>query len=1095
MHADISKEPFYLGDWCVLPELCRLQNNNDSHHLQPKLMEVLLYLAAHPMTVISTDKLIEVCWMGQPMTDNPIHKTIAQLRKALGDSSETPKYIKTVPRKGYMLIAKIAHGKINNHPVEPFWCQQVPFLGTKSFQIKHKDIYFGREQAIADLLNQLERFDQQDNVMINLSGVSGCGKSSFIQAGVIPRLLNPYKPFKFQYVDAVFWQACKENDVNSLIKAMYQKQIFRTVYSIDDIQQWWQQKPTSFNQCVNLENGKHKRIVLFIDQLEQWLTAKETEAVENTKLSSLLDFIVQLHSSQLFLIVISARDEAAFYIKNIPAYQSISTVVMDFRLPQMQASHHKNWIQDTMQASGLYFETNPNRQESLLDLLVHTIERHRFSLSTVQTVMLKLYEHKDNSKLQYESFHALGGIKGIIDQQVEAVFQSCTPADQQAIKNLFPFMVVLNSMMDVKAKQKKIPWAQATKALSTHKVTELIDQRLLFSEQLNEQTLISFNEPYLPQIWHTLSQWCKQNHADLLKQSEIQFMTARWYHHGKSDDYLLSTSELKQIDAHTYPTYILTNNENNFISRSKVFNHKRLKFKGYRLAAGVALVAIIVCLMVFILKTHEVQQKTTKQLNILTQHITNELNPELKEKGELKLLESLNMKLLRVFEQFHESAASQQQIIAHAAVLNVMGELSINHRKSAMAHDYFLSTEHIIKQSHLVREPELLAQLMLSQYWLGYLGFVDSNFSQAKTHWQSYLQTALLLRQLEPAVQKWQLEQSYALNNLGSLSERTGELDQAAAYFEQSIAIKKSLLSAQPDSSKLLADLADSLSWQGNIYRKQGALNQARKAYKNSAELTAQIKTKKGQNNIKLHRESLALHRMASVSLDLGEISEAQTLASSALDKSLVLNELEQQNNDYKKELISLYLFNANINRHVKKFDQSLMLIQRANHLIDYFKINLTMTSQVAAYQMLLKREQALIFEQFGQTESALTALEDGLTTWEDYELKTNQLAQVTYVMLHLSRSLMLKKSLSESRDLSHKNSIKVHLDKAWKEINQLLIDSPQSRQLMAIKVAVAVARDEPKVDQFLIQSLINSEYRNPEYYQPLVDEQLITFN
>ena len=100
MLTTYSKDPFYLGDWCVLPEQSRLQKNSDSHHLQPKLMEILLYLAEHPMSVISTDKLIEACWMGQPMTDNPIHKAIAQLRKALGDSSDVPKYIKTVPRKG-----------------------------------------------------------------------------------------------------------------------------------------------------------------------------------------------------------------------------------------------------------------------------------------------------------------------------------------------------------------------------------------------------------------------------------------------------------------------------------------------------------------------------------------------------------------------------------------------------------------------------------------------------------------------------------------------------------------------------------------------------------------------------------------------------------------------------------------------------------------------------------------------------------------------------------------------------------------------------------------------------------------------------------
>lgn len=1096
MLTTYSKDPFYLGDWCVLPEQSRLQKNSDSHHLQPKLMEILLYLAEHPMAVISTDKLIEACWMGQPMTDNPIHKAIAQLRKALGDSSDVPRYIKTVPRKGYMLIAKISKGKTDNTHIEPFWRDQPPFPGTDAYQSQHKDIFFGRDQAISDLLSYIERIDCQDNVIINLSGVSGCGKSSFIQAGLVPKLLNPYKPYKLTFTDALYWQATPDNDVITLIDLLYQKQLFKPTISADQVQQLWQKNPNEFRQClVAQKDDDNRRIVLFIDQVEKWLIPDADNSNAESRITVLLDFILQLHANRQFLIIFSARDEATSLIKSSPAFHRLSGTVMDFRLPQIRASQHKAWIQSTMQAAGLFFEINPNRYESLLDLIMHAIERHHYNLSTIQSLLLKLYERRDNSKLQYESFQHLGGFEGIIDQQAEDVFEACSNKQKQSIITLFPQWVGYKSMLENIPRIQKVPSTVVMKVLTPDSLIQLIDQRLLFSEHINEQTFVSFNEARLPQLWGTLSQWIEDNRSHLLKQSEIQFMAKRWLQHKKNSHYLMSGVELKQLQAEQRPDYYLNRDEQAFIQESKNKSNRNLTLKRIKQGMSVLLIMGLAWWANNSIKLNNLQQNTEQQLSGLTAFITEEMNPLLKENGQWTLLERINTNLLNVFEQKTGRPSNRQQLSSHAAALNIMGELSFNQRKSDAAVDYFRQSERLIQAADSSNQSELLAHLMLSQYWLGYLDFSKNKYAQAEHYWQAYLQTSLQLQKLEPENSNWQLEQSYALNNLGSLSERTSDFEQATDYFEQSITIKSKLFDQQADNMTLLADLADSLSWQGNIYRKQGLLNQALNAYRDSSELTQQLKTKQHNTNIKLHRESQAIHRMALVMLDMGKVTEAQELAKTALDKALLLNEIDHQNNTYKKELINLYLFNANILRLMDNHDQSLMFIQRANQLIDYFKINLTMTPQIAAYQMLLKREQAVIFNHFGQTESALTATQEGLETWDAYELNKNKLAQITYVMLHLNSAQFIKQGLSENSNQAQQNRIQEHLDNAWQEINHLMAQIPEDRQLMAINLAVSFARNSNKINQQLIQSLIDSEYRNPEYYQPLVDKHLITFN
>ncbi|WP_102796164.1 winged helix-turn-helix domain-containing protein [Bowmanella denitrificans] len=72
--------------------------------LEPMLAEVLGYFCRHPGEIISRDSLIEQVWRGRIVTDNAVNRVIAKLRKVLGDSSTQPKFILTLPKKGYRLI-------------------------------------------------------------------------------------------------------------------------------------------------------------------------------------------------------------------------------------------------------------------------------------------------------------------------------------------------------------------------------------------------------------------------------------------------------------------------------------------------------------------------------------------------------------------------------------------------------------------------------------------------------------------------------------------------------------------------------------------------------------------------------------------------------------------------------------------------------------------------------------------------------------------------------------------------------------------------------------------------------------------------------
>jgi len=96
-----------LGDCRIEVDLDRVLAPHGETALEPKAMAVLVYLADRAGQVVSANELIDAVWRGRPMGDNPVYRCIAQLRRALGDDPRAPRYIATVPTKGYRLVVPV----------------------------------------------------------------------------------------------------------------------------------------------------------------------------------------------------------------------------------------------------------------------------------------------------------------------------------------------------------------------------------------------------------------------------------------------------------------------------------------------------------------------------------------------------------------------------------------------------------------------------------------------------------------------------------------------------------------------------------------------------------------------------------------------------------------------------------------------------------------------------------------------------------------------------------------------------------------------------------------------------------------------------
>jgi eukaryotic-like serine/threonine-protein kinase len=100
---------FYLGPWLVEAPLNRVCCNGQVVQLEPKIMQVLLCLAATPGELVKKEDLIHRVWADTFVGDDVLTRSISTLRKVFGDDPRQPRFIETIPKSGYRLVIPVVY--------------------------------------------------------------------------------------------------------------------------------------------------------------------------------------------------------------------------------------------------------------------------------------------------------------------------------------------------------------------------------------------------------------------------------------------------------------------------------------------------------------------------------------------------------------------------------------------------------------------------------------------------------------------------------------------------------------------------------------------------------------------------------------------------------------------------------------------------------------------------------------------------------------------------------------------------------------------------------------------------------------------------
>ncbi|UXI68794.1 winged helix-turn-helix domain-containing protein [Tahibacter amnicola] len=97
-------QEFVLADARVWPALLEIERGGERSRVEPRMMEVLVYLAQHAPQPVSRDALMEAVWPDRPVSEDSLNRIISRLRAVFDDDPRSPRLIETIPRRGYRLL-------------------------------------------------------------------------------------------------------------------------------------------------------------------------------------------------------------------------------------------------------------------------------------------------------------------------------------------------------------------------------------------------------------------------------------------------------------------------------------------------------------------------------------------------------------------------------------------------------------------------------------------------------------------------------------------------------------------------------------------------------------------------------------------------------------------------------------------------------------------------------------------------------------------------------------------------------------------------------------------------------------------------------
>lgn len=944
-----SASRFRVGATLVYPERLVLEREGQITALEPRIMEVLVALAERAGEVVSAGQLLIEVWRGTFYGDNPVHRAIAQLRRHLGDDPRHPACIETIRKRGYRLIAPVAFPEdYRPHPLQASaWTGRDPYVGLSAFDAAHAEVFFGRTRHTAEIIGALRRQRENGRGLVLLVGASGCGKSSLLQAGVLP-LLRQSGGFDGLSAAAAAHCDCAVAQVDALglrlatalgswtlegrpilpplpAETLAARLGASPTAIVEALDEAWRRGPPQPAGAFALLTVDHAEALVATDRpagerLALWRTI---EAVCAHPHAACIMIVRADHYPALLMALpgLAERKGGDGHVDVLPP--RTGDIAQIVRMPALLA--------------GLRFEEDPATALRLDDVLRDAAATQPDALPLLQHMLQGLYERRDSQgQLSFAAYHALGGLEGALAQRAEQTYIA-QPAPVRARLDQLLARMILVDADSTGIGARRLLRADLPDAEAQALIDALVAARLFVAGNDHGRPDVGVAHEALFRQWPRVRDWAQHNRRLLQARARLHRAAARWEEVGRRDDYLLAVGlQLQEaLDTVQHAAEPLAASEHALVSASQ--RRQRRERRRRRLAAGalVILSAIATGMALWAALAQRDAEHRRSEAIRLADYMMADLAEKLRPLGHIALLNDVSREALAVLGRDDPTEMGADELVNRARALRTMGEVQIQQGDMRAALTAFEAAGRAAEMARQ-RAPEAIeaiAESGAAAYWMGYHAYRRKDLRDAARHWQGYLAHTGALLQRAPEEPRWLVERSYALNNLGTLAKDEGRNDTALLRFRDSARLKEQALRFTPADTDLRYELLDTLSWISSAERAAGQLDLAATGFAEQIALLRKLLAERPTALAWERRLATSLRRSGAAALELGHADQARALYDESIVRLEALLPKEPENRVWQRDLAHSLLERAELARLDGDAAVERDLLQRADRL------------------------------------------------------------------------------------------------------------------------------------------------------------------
>ncbi|PKG74465.1 transcriptional regulator [Shewanella sp. GutCb] len=890
----MSDHTFFFGEWQVDPNANSLRAGKQVKQLEPKAMDVLKLLCLRAGEVLSSDDIVNHCWPNTDVGDNPLHKIINQIRRALGDSATSPIFIETIRKRGYRTLAEVRF-PIGQEEVAAHqsWQSGSPFPGLQAYSANYADVFFGRGKQISVLLDRISQQIKYGRAFCLTLGPSGSGKSSLINAGIMPNLMttagyNSVKVASYSGLD--FADVSSSQLFIELASAMLDWELNDLPvfdgYSADTLATTLIDEPNAViklcQQALKTQTNNYTHFALFIDRLEILLSSPLFKDEER---HIFVELIEHLATSGTVLILSACRNEFYPLLVNYPTLMAGKSRGAHFDLAPPSRSELLQMIRLPAIAANLTWDIDPDSAMPLDEMLCSEAASNPDALPMLQYMLQALYlRRSSDDQLQVTVYQELGGIEGAIGKNAEDAINGLTEKQKNCLPHVLSLLVTLRED-EVSITSRTARWSQLLAKSKSESESEnalvqaMVDSRLFVSHLQNGEPCFSIAHEALLRRWPRATSWIDEHNTSLQIKSRLYHLAKRWRKEHKNSAYLLADGKPlnEALALQDNPLFTIEPQERALIAASA----KQQRSKRWRRHFTIAALCVLSVVSIVMSYKSTEAEKMAQQKRLAAENLLGFMVGDFADKmrgiGRMDLLNGISNKALEYFTDAKLNIDNNLGFDAnfqHAQTLEAMGEVAYSRNKLDEASTAFHAARSKLT-ALLTAQPqnlELLKTLGANAFWIGQLDYDKSDWDAARVWFEKYLAYSQTMFDIAPEDNDALMELSYAQSTLGSVSMEQQDFVSARRGFEASLELNLQALAKDTTNSQLMADVANTRSWLARAVLAQGDIHTAIKIYQ---QIQQQLNTSNINDPYTLERLAANNHLLATLFHYLGRHKEA----------------------------------------------------------------------------------------------------------------------------------------------------------------------------------------------------------------------------